>query len=266
MTYATNGWAALADTTRRTIFERLIEQPSAVGELARELPVSRPAVSQHLKVLKDAGLVVDKRAGKQRIYQVDPDGLAALRAELDRFWSKTLAAYKAVVEQPTQGDPMSIQAADASVRTSIVVEAPISRAFRVFTEDFGSFKPAEHNLLSVKIAETVFEPKVGGFLYDRGVDGSVCRWARVLAYEPPNRVLLSWDISPQWRIEDDPAKASEWEVRFIAETPQRTRVEIEHRNLDRHGEGWQAVRDGVAADQGWPLYLKRYADRIAWEH
>ena len=108
MTYAmthvaTKGWAALADPTRRTIFERLIAHPSAVGELALELPVSRPAVSQHLKVLKDAGLVVDKRAGKQRIYQVDPDGLAALRAELDRFWTKTLAAYKTVVEQPTQG-------------------------------------------------------------------------------------------------------------------------------------------------------------------
>ena len=100
MTYATNGWAALADLTRRTIFERLIGHPSAVGELADGLPVSRPAVSQHLKVLKDAGLVVDKRAGKQRIYQVEPDGLAALRAELDRFWTKTLAAYKTAVEQP----------------------------------------------------------------------------------------------------------------------------------------------------------------------
>ncbi len=100
MAYAMDNWAALADPTRRTIFERLIEHPSAVGELARELPVSRPAVSQHLKALKDAGLVVDKRAGKQRIYQVDPDGLAALRAELDRFWTKTLAAYKTAVEQP----------------------------------------------------------------------------------------------------------------------------------------------------------------------
>ncbi len=263
MAYATNGWAALADPTRRMIFERLIEHPSAVGELAGELPVSRPAVSQHLKVLKDAGLVIDKRAGRQRIYQVEPDGLAALRAELDRFWSKTLAAYKTVVEQPTQGDPMSIQAADTSVRTSIVVEAPISRAFKVFTEDFGSFKPAEHNMLKVEIAETVFERKAGGFLYDRGVDGSVCRWARVLAYEPPNRVLLSWDISPHWQIEDDPLKTSEWEVRFTAETPQRTRVEIEHRNLDRHGEGWQGVRDGVAGDQGWPLYLQRYANLFA---
>lgn len=99
--YAKTAWAALADPTRRTIFERLIEHPSPVGELASELPVSRPAVSQHLRVLKDAGLVVDKRAGKQRIYQVDPNGLAALRAELDRFWTRTLAAYKTVVEQPT---------------------------------------------------------------------------------------------------------------------------------------------------------------------
>jgi DNA-binding transcriptional ArsR family regulator len=105
MTYATSGWAALADPTRRAIFERLIEHPSAVGDLAGELPVSRPAVSQHLKVLKDAGLVVYRRAGKQRIYQVDPDGLAALRAELDRFWNRTLAAYKAAVEQPDKEIP-----------------------------------------------------------------------------------------------------------------------------------------------------------------
>jgi hypothetical protein len=157
---------------------------------------------------------------------------------------------------------MTILAADTSVRRSIVVEAPILRAFKVFTEDFGSFKPREHNMLKVEITETVFEPKVGGFLYDRGVDGSICRWARVLAYEPPNRVLLSWNISPRWQIEEDPSKTSEWEVRFIAETPQRTRVEIEHRHLDRHGEGWQAVWEGVAGDQGWPLYLQRYADRI----
>lgn len=105
MTYATNGWTVLADPTRRTIFEQLVEHPCSVGELARDLPVSRPAVSQHLKVLKDAGLVVDARAGKQRIYRVDPDGLAALRAELDRFWSKTLAAYKAAVEQPPEEEP-----------------------------------------------------------------------------------------------------------------------------------------------------------------
>lgn len=150
----------------------------------------------------------------------------------------------------------------APVRQSIVVEAPIERAFRVFTEEFGSFKPREHNLLSVPIAETVFEARVGGHVYDRGADGSECRWARVLAYEPPNRVLLSWDISPRWQIETDPAKTSEWEVRFTAEAPSRTRVDLEHRYLERHGEGWEGERDGVAGDQGWPLYLKRFADVV----
>ena len=158
---------------------------------------------------------------------------------------------------------MSTHATGTSVNASIVVEAPIERAFKVFTEDFGSFKPPDHNMLGVEIAETVFEPRVGGSLYDRGVDGSVCRWARVLAYEPPNRVLLSWDISPQWQVETDLDKTSEWEVRFVAETPDRTRVEIEHRNLERHGDGWKGVREALGGGDGWPLYLRRYADRMA---
>ncbi|MCV0395062.1 MAG: SRPBCC family protein [Rhizobiaceae bacterium] len=151
----------------------------------------------------------------------------------------------------------------ASVKQAIVVEAPVVRAFKVFTEDFGSFKPPEHNLLAVPIAETVFEPRAGGHVYDRGIDGSECRWARVLEFDPPNRVLLSWDISPQWRLETDLDRTSEWEVRFTAEGSNRTRVEIEHRKLERHGEGWEGVRDGVADDQGWPLYLRRYADLVA---
>ena len=153
-----------------------------------------------------------------------------------------------------------MQATDTFVRTSIVVEAPIERAFSVFTEDFGSFKPPEHNLLGVEIAETVFEPREGGHLYDRGVDGSECRWARVLAYEPPTRVVISWDISPQWQLETDLEKTSEVEVRFVAEAPERTRVELEHRNLERHGESWEGLRDGVASKDGWPLYLQRFAE------
>jgi DNA-binding transcriptional ArsR family regulator len=99
MTYRVDGWTALGDPTRRAIFERLAEHPQAVGELAGELPVSRPAVSQHLKVLKEAGLVIDRPAGNRRIYQLDPDGVGALRAQLDRFWTKALAAYKAAAEQ-----------------------------------------------------------------------------------------------------------------------------------------------------------------------
>jgi uncharacterized protein YndB with AHSA1/START domain len=157
---------------------------------------------------------------------------------------------------------MSTQTSDTATRHSIVVEAPIERAFSVFTDGFGSFKPREHNMLDVEIAETVFEPRVGGNIYDRGVDGSECRWARVLEFEPPNRVVFSWDISPQWQIETDPDKASEVEVLFIGETPDRTRVELEHRNLDRHGEGWEAERDGVAGDGGWPLYLDRFATQV----
>jgi uncharacterized protein YndB with AHSA1/START domain len=158
---------------------------------------------------------------------------------------------------------MSTQASDTATRHSIVVEAPIERAFSVFTDGFGSFKPREHNMLDVEITETVFETHVGGNIYDRGVDGSECRWARVLAFEPPDRVLFSWDISPQWQIETDPDKTSEVEVRFIAEAPDRTRVELEHRNLDRHGPGWESARDGVASDQGWPLYLDRFAEQVS---
>ena len=157
---------------------------------------------------------------------------------------------------------MSTQASDTATQHSIVVEAPIERAFSVFTDGFGTFKPREHNMLQVDIAETVFEPHVGGNIYDRGVDGSECRWARVLAFEPPNRVVFSWDISPQWQIETDLDKTSEVEVRFIAEAPDRTRVELEHRNLDRHGPGWESERDGVASDQGWPLYLDRFAEQV----
>ncbi len=151
------------------------------------------------------------------------------------------------------------QAATAVVQRHIVVEVPIERAFTVFTDRFGDFKPPEHNLLQAAIAETVFEPRVGGHICDIGVDGSECRWARVLVYEPPERVVFSWDIGSQWQLETEPENTSEVEVRFIAETPQRTRIELEHRNIDRHGPGWEAVRDGVADDAGWPLYLARYA-------
>jgi DNA-binding transcriptional ArsR family regulator len=101
VTYQADGWIALGDPTRLTIFKHLAERPRAVGELASELPVSRPAVSQHLRVLKDAGLVIDQRAGTRRIYQLDPDGLADLRAQLNRFWNQALATYKQIVERTT---------------------------------------------------------------------------------------------------------------------------------------------------------------------
>lgn len=158
---------------------------------------------------------------------------------------------------------MNQPAEQTSIHVQVVVEAPQERAFRVFTERFDRIKPREHNMLRVDIAQSVFEPRAGGRVYDRGVDGSECQWARVLAYEPPDRIVFTWDISPQWQIETDPEHSSEVVVRFIAETPERTRVELEHRNLHRHGAGWEGLREGVRGDQGWPLYLGRFAEQVA---
>jgi uncharacterized protein YndB with AHSA1/START domain len=158
---------------------------------------------------------------------------------------------------------MSIQAADTAVRAAVEVDAPIERAFEVFTDDIGSWWDPSHHVLQGELAAMVFEPRVGGHVYDRGADGSECRWARVLAYEPPHRVVFSWDVTTQWQLETDPDKTSEVEVRFIAEGPHRTRVELDHRNLERHGEGWEGVRDAVASPGGWPAGMRALAQRLA---
>ena len=148
-----------------------------------------------------------------------------------------------------------------AVSTSITVEAPVDRAFHVFTEDMASWWPPDHHIIGVPLATMVFEPKVGGDVYDVGEDGSRCRWARVLVYEPPTRVVFSWDISLQWQVENDPARSSEIEVRFVPEGDTRTRVELEHRHLDRHGDGWEGMRDAVGSPGGWLAGLERFA---AW--
>jgi uncharacterized protein YndB with AHSA1/START domain len=154
---------------------------------------------------------------------------------------------------------MSTRTADTAVQASIVVDAPIDRAFSVFTEQIGSWWNADHHILEGELAEMVFETRVGGHVYDRGVDGSECRWATVLAYEPPRRFVISWNINLQWKLELDPQRASEVEVRFLAEDPNRTRVELEHRNLDRHGDGWEQMRDAVGSPGGWSRGLESFA-------
>ncbi|MFC7760056.1 SRPBCC family protein [Catellatospora bangladeshensis] len=141
------------------------------------------------------------------------------------------------------------------VRRHVVVDASIEKAFSVFTDRFGDFKPREHSLLGAPIVETVFEPRVGGNIVDRAEDGSECRWARILAYDPPHRVVFSWDIGPTWQVEPDPALTSEVEVTFTAETADRTRVDLEHRNIDRHGPGWS--RSATASST-------RRAGRCTW--
>jgi uncharacterized protein YndB with AHSA1/START domain len=158
---------------------------------------------------------------------------------------------------------MTTKTSETAVQAAVVVGAPIGKAFTVFTADIGSWWPAEHHVLQGELAEMVFEPRAGGHVYDRATDGTECRWARVLAYEPPHRFVISWDINLQWQIEADAVRCSEVEVRFVPEGPAQTRVELEHRHLDRHGEGWEQMRDAVGSPDGWMIGLLRFADRAA---
>jgi uncharacterized protein YndB with AHSA1/START domain len=154
---------------------------------------------------------------------------------------------------------MTTQVQETSVTTQTVVDAPIDHAFRVFTDGIGSWWDPGHHILEAELAEMVFEPRVGGHIIDRGTDGSECRWARVLAYDPPRRVCFSWDINLRWELETDPEKTSEIEVTFTEDGPDRTLVVLTHRHLDRHGDGWEAMRDAVGS--GWTL--DRFAEVAA---
>jgi uncharacterized protein YndB with AHSA1/START domain len=158
---------------------------------------------------------------------------------------------------------MTTQESTATVRESIVVEAPAERAFEVFTADIGSWWPSDHHVIEAPLAKMVFEPREGGHVYDVGTDGSECRWARVLAYEPPERIVISWDISLDWKIEPDPARTSEVEVTFTPDGPSRTRVDLVHRHIERHGQGWEKMRDAVGSAGGWLRGLEALAARLA---
>lgn len=140
---------------------------------------------------------------------------------------------------------------DTTVRTSVDVNVTPSRAFHLFTAEIGTWWDDDKHILQAPLAEMEFEPFVGGQIIDRGTDGSECRWARVLAYDPPDRVVFSWDINVQWQIETDPARCSEVEITFSELPDGLTRVELTHRHLDRHGPGWESMRDAVAG--GWSL-------------
>ena len=157
---------------------------------------------------------------------------------------------------------MTTETVDNRVGSSVEVAAPIERAFRVFTDEIETWWDPTHHILEGELAAMVFEPFVGGNVYDRGVDGSECRWARVLAYEPPHRFLISWDVSLQWKLETDHHRTSEVEVRFIEQGRDRTLVKLEHRNLERHGEGWVQMRDAVGSPGGWPAGMRAFAERI----
>ena len=158
---------------------------------------------------------------------------------------------------------MTTQAADTTARASVMVDAPQERAFTVFTDGIDSWWPREHTIGEAELKQMVLEPKVGGRAYGIGVDGSESDWGRVLAFDRPNRIVVSWDITLQWKHEPNVARTSEFEVRFIPDGPDRTRVELEHRHLERHGEGWEAMRDAVGSPNGWQGGLELFAAAAA---
>src|SRR5215470_422071 len=151
----------------------------------------------------------------------------------------------------------------APVMRSVVVNAPQERAFRIFTEFFGGWWPSTHHIGKQPYETAILEGKLGGRWYERATDGTECEWGRVLAWDPPAKVVLSWNLQPDWTYDPNPAKASEVEVRFISESGATTRVELEHRNLERHGEGVQKMRDSVK--EGWGQIVDFYG-KFANEH
>ncbi|MEC3953150.1 SRPBCC family protein [Nocardia sp. CDC153] len=143
------------------------------------------------------------------------------------------------------------------------VALPQERAFRFFTENFGSWWPADYHIGQSDMVDAVIEPSVGGRWFERGADGSECDWGRVLAWEPPHRFLVTWQINGSWQFDPDPAHASEIEVRFVPEGPEQTRVELEHRHLDRLVDG-QAIHDAIAIQGGgWSTLLELFAKTAA---
>jgi uncharacterized protein YndB with AHSA1/START domain len=155
------------------------------------------------------------------------------------------------------------QHVDTAVRRTITVAASQQRAFEVFTAQFGAWWPKDYHIGEAAMADFVVEPKVGGRWYELGVDGKQCDTGRVTAFDPPNRLVLAWQLNERWQYEPDPAHASEVEVRFIAEGPSQTRVELEHRGFERHGAGADGVRAGIDAPTGWTLVLELFAKHAA---
>jgi hypothetical protein len=154
---------------------------------------------------------------------------------------------------------MTEQTTVAPVRTSTLVEAPIEKAFDVFTIGFGRWWPASHHTGEAELDEAILECRDGGRWYERRTDGTEAEWGRVLVFDRPNRVLLAWHLDASFEYDPDPDRATEVEVVFTAEGPDRTRVELEHRLLERFGDRADEVRGQIGADDGWPAIVEAYA-------
>ena len=158
---------------------------------------------------------------------------------------------------------MSQQQTYAPVVRTVTVAVPRERAFTVFTEELGTWWPREYSIGASDMADFVMEPKAGGRWYEVGVDGAECDTGTVTVYDPPARLVFAWQLDGSFRYDPDPAHGSEVEVRFVAEGPSTTRVELEHRHFERHGDGAPGVHGGVEGPQGWTYCLDQYAKAFA---
>ena len=151
---------------------------------------------------------------------------------------------------------------DVPVCKSITVKASANRAFEVFTEGFDTWWPRSHHIGKSPMKKAILEGKIGGRCYSEQMDGTDCDWGQILVWEPPQRFVIAWQISPGWGYEPDLAKSSEVEVRFTPEPDGSTRVDLEHRYFQRHGEGAEAMRTAVDGQMGWGELLQAFATRV----
>jgi uncharacterized protein YndB with AHSA1/START domain len=158
-----------------------------------------------------------------------------------------------------------VAAKTSSVRKTLNVNVPIEQAFAAFTEKMGAWWPATHHIAKQPFIEIEMERRSGGRWFERAADGSECEWGRVLAWEPPNRVTFAWHLQGDFKFDPNPEKASEVEVRFFAEDAGKTRVELEHRNLERHGASWEQLRTAVDSPGGWTAVLDNLAKALNQE-
>jgi DNA-binding transcriptional ArsR family regulator len=245
------GLDALGDATRRRILGRLAAGPLDVGAISAGMPVGRTAVSMHLRVLKDAGLVGDRAAGNRRVYHLEAEGFRRLRDHLDWYWERSLVAYQRAAEARARELGMTIEQEIVVAKTERV-SAPLAVAFQVFVGQEW-WPVSTHHLAHPAGREVVLEPFAGGRWYERAAGGTETDWGTVLAWQPPYRLLLTWQVSADWTYEPDPARGSQIEVTFTPEGPHVTRVDLVHRHLERYGPHAGRMRRILDGKGGEPL-------------
>lgn len=238
----------LGDPTRRLIVALLGQAPCSVTELAARLPVSRPAISQHLTLLKSCGLLRSHARGTRRIYEIDPERARALVDHLHRTAFPWPPSWQ-------RGRTTSAVGPGSVVRAVTVVPVGAERAFAAFTTDLATWWPRGFHLGAVEPVHFGLEPWTGGCWYERASDGSRCDWGRIVTWDRPRRLMVRWEIDNRWQ--PDPACASEVTVLFHRLGPDRTAVKVAHRGFDRMTGGAE-LHQTLVAGGTWDLLLARF--------